>query len=72
MGSLLPAVGIYVGSLFSLIALKTSGGWRGSLEWQVAEKYPSHVCTNTYTHCRCIMQVADMHNINDTVHTDWL
>ena len=56
--SLLPALGIYVVSLFNLIALKTSGGLYGFCEWWVPVKHPSHVCiraTHTYTNHMYVM-----------------
>lgn len=58
-GSLFPAVGIYVVSLFNLIALKTSGGRRAFSEWRVPGTHPSRVYTHaTHTH---VMQCAHMH-----------
>lgn len=62
-----PAVGIYVVSLFNLIASKTSGGRRAFSEWRVPAKHPSHVYTHTHTACTLCSVLTCTDNIKDAV-----
>lgn len=69
-GSLLPAVGIYVVSLFNLIALKTSGGRHAFFGMaSIPGKHPSHVYTNA-THTQTHIHTLHEHYVVCSKCTD--